>query len=323
MSVMTSTPSGAASRPSRSFSEPDAERLASLAAHLRRGGLAVIPTDTVYGIGAMANDAAAVARLLAAKGRGRQMPPPVLVAGVEQARELLDLSAMQAAQLAALAGAFWPGALTIVLPARTDLGWDLGETGGTLALRMPDHPAALHLLQLTGPLAVTSANHTGDAPATDLSSALAAFPGRARELTSEALASLTDEDRESLSVPGESRSRSAVESQALPSITPEPQGPQAAQEASGSASDIVWVLDGGATAGPTPSTIISLATSQPQILREGLLSAVEIEAVLATASGESSARPAATDLTSQDLDGHAPQEALAAQDASAVREVPA
>lgn len=320
---MTSTSSGAASRPSRSFSEPDAERLAFLAAHLRLGGLAVIPTDTVYGIGAMANDAAAVARLLAAKGRDRQMPPPVLVAGVEQARELLELSAVQAAQLEALAEALWPGALTIVLPARTDLGWDLGETGGTLALRMPDYPAALYLLELTGPLAVTSANHTGDAPATDLRSALAAFPGRTRELTSEAVASLATEVRESLSWHGESGSRSAAEIQALASTGAELQGSQAAQEASGSASDIIWVLDGGATAGPTPSTIISLATSQPQILREGLLSAVDIEAVLATAFGESSARSEAADLAPQDRESLAPREAPAAQDASAPREVPA
>ena len=74
--------------------------------------------------------------------------------------------------------AFWPGALTLVLDARADLDWDLGESGGTVALRMPDHPLALELLRRTGPMAVTSANRTGLAPATDAAAALAAFPGR-------------------------------------------------------------------------------------------------------------------------------------------------
>lgn len=304
---MTSTPSGAASRPSRSFSEPDAERLASLAAHLRAGGLAVIPTDTVYGIGAMANDAAAVARLLAAKGRGRQMPPPVLVGGVDQARQLLELNTRQAVQLQALAEAFWPGALTIVLPARADLGWDLGETGGTLALRMPDHPAALRLLELTGPLAVTSANHTGDAPATDLASALAAFPDRAQELTA-----IQEPSR---SASATMHDPQAAQGSASTSALSEPQELAVAQEPSRSASEIIWVLDGGATPGPTPSTIISLVTPEPQILREGLLSAAEIEAVLADATGEPS--------ISQAADRCGPHNGPAAQGVSATGEVTA
>lgn len=151
------------------------EALERAAAHVQGGGLLVMPTDTVYGIGALASDPAAVARLLAAKGRGRQAPPPVLVPGPQA---LDGLVAALPAAGRALVDAFWPGALTLVLDAVPHLGWDLGETGGTLALRMPDHPLALALLAATGPMAVTSANRTGLAPATDAAAALAAFPGR-------------------------------------------------------------------------------------------------------------------------------------------------
>lgn len=123
-----------------------------------RGGLVVLPTDTVYGIGADAFTAPAVAALLAAKGRGRQMPPPVLIPDV---RTLDGLAIDVPAGARALAEAFWPGGLTLILRAQPSLAWDLGETAGTVALRMPDHPAALALLRRTGPLAVSSANRTG------------------------------------------------------------------------------------------------------------------------------------------------------------------
>ena len=152
-----------------------ARALERAAAHVRAGGLLILPTDTVYGIGALASDAAGVSRLLAAKGRDRRMPPPVLVADPAQAADAV-VRLPDAAR--ALIGAFWPGALTLVLDARADLDWDLGESGGTVALRMPDHPLALELLRRTGPMAVTSANRTGLAPATDAAAALAAFPGR-------------------------------------------------------------------------------------------------------------------------------------------------
>lgn len=152
-----------------------ARALERAAAHVRAGGLLILPTDTVYGIGALASDAAGVSRLLAAKGRDRRMPPPVLVADPAQA---FDVVARPPAAARALIAAFWPGALTLVLDARADLDWDLGESGGTVALRMPDHPLALELLRRTGPMAVTSANRTGLAPATDAAAALAAFPGR-------------------------------------------------------------------------------------------------------------------------------------------------
>ena len=162
--------------PSVPLSAPaPARALERAAAHVRAGGLLILPTDTVYGIGALASDAAGVSRLLAAKGRDRRMPPPVLVADPAQAADAV-VRLPDAAR--ALIGAFWPGALTLVLDARADLDWDLGESGGTVALRMPDHPLALELLRRTGPMAVTSANRTGLAPATDAAAALAAFPGR-------------------------------------------------------------------------------------------------------------------------------------------------
>jgi len=128
---------------------------------LARGALVVLPTDTVYGIGADAFAPAAVAALLAAKGRGRQMPPPVLVPAVATV-DGLCAQVPEAARR--LMEAFWPGALTIICRAQPSLAWDLGETGGTVAVRMPNHPAALALLRRTGPLAVSSANRTG-APA--------------------------------------------------------------------------------------------------------------------------------------------------------------
>ena len=127
-------------------------------AAIGRGGLVVLPTDTVYGVGADAFSRPAVEALLAAKGRGRQMPPPVLVPDV---RTLDGLATDVPDAVRALVARFWPGALTIICRAQPSLDWDLGATRGTVALRMPDHPAALALLRRTGPLAVSSANHTG------------------------------------------------------------------------------------------------------------------------------------------------------------------
>lgn len=133
-----------------------------------RGEVIVLPTDTVYGVGADAFQPQAVARVLAAKGRGRQMPPPVLIPFVKTVEGLArDLSA----PARALMEAFWPGPLTMIVHAQLSLTWDLGETNGTVALRVPDHPAALALLARTGPLAVTSANLTGAPAATTIEGA--------------------------------------------------------------------------------------------------------------------------------------------------------
>ena len=131
-------------------------RLARIA--IGRGELVVVPTDTVYGLAADAFDVAAVQRLLDAKGRTRQSPPPVLVPGTDT---LDALTETVPAEVWALVAAFWPGGLTIILPARESLTWDLGETGGTVAIRMPNNPIVLELLAETGPLAVSSANLTG------------------------------------------------------------------------------------------------------------------------------------------------------------------
>lgn len=128
---------------------------------LSGGMLVVMPTDTVYGLAADAFDAAAVGALLAAKGRGRDMPVPILVGSMET----LGGVAMAGEAAAELVRAFWPGGLTVVCRQQPSLHWDLGETRGTVGVRMPAHEIALELLKKTGPLAVSSANVTGQAPA--------------------------------------------------------------------------------------------------------------------------------------------------------------
>jgi tRNA threonylcarbamoyl adenosine modification protein (Sua5/YciO/YrdC/YwlC family) len=124
-----------------------------------RGELVVIPTDTVYGLAADAFSPAAVQRLLDAKGRDRTAPPPVLVPGIPT---LDAVTEFVPDEVRALVARFWPGGLTVVLRARPTLDWDLGETRGTVAVRMPDQRIALELLAETGPLAVSSANLTGE-----------------------------------------------------------------------------------------------------------------------------------------------------------------
>ena len=117
-----------------------------------------MPTDTVYGLGADAFSPDAVAALLEAKGRGRSMPPPVLVGSVRAAAALTETLGAFGQDLI---DEFWPGPLTLVLKASSTLKWDLGDTNGTVAVRMPLHPVALELLRRTGPMAVSSANKTG------------------------------------------------------------------------------------------------------------------------------------------------------------------
>ena len=135
---------------------------ASLA--VRRGQLVVLPTDTVYGIGADAFEPDAVSALLDAKGRGRDMPPPVLIS---QAATADALALALPGYARTLMEHFWPGPLTLVGKQQPSLQCDLGDTRGTVAIRMPDHPVALELLERTGPLAVSSANLTGQPAATD------------------------------------------------------------------------------------------------------------------------------------------------------------
>ena len=237
-------------QPSASTAHPHPDSLRPACDHLRAGGLVILPTDTVYGIGCNAADAGAVERLLAAKGRGRQMPPPVLVA---DPADLTGIVAQVPEAARALMEAFWPGALTLILEADETLTWDLGETGGTLAVRMPAHELALNLLRRSGPLAVTSANPTGAPPATDAASARAAFPGRVRdieELTADAGAASADWRED------------------------------------------ILLLDGAATPGPVPSTIVTLAGEHaraPRILRQGALALADLERVAGVALSEGTA----------------------------------
>jgi len=129
---------------------------------LRRGELVVLPTDTVYGLAADAFTPGAVTALLAAKGRGRDMPVPVLVASP---RVVEGLALGVDDRVRSVLDAFWPGGLTVVLRHQPTLAWDLGDAAGTVALRMPAHPVALDVLRQAGPLAVSSANRSGQPPA--------------------------------------------------------------------------------------------------------------------------------------------------------------
>ena len=141
-------------------------------AAIGRGELVVIPTDTVYGVAADAFQPAAVRALVEAKGRTPASPPPVLVPGLPT----LDALAERVPDaVRALVDTLWPGPLTVIVAARSSLDWDLGETRGTVALRMPDDRIALELLAETGPLACSSANRTGEPPARTGREALAAL----------------------------------------------------------------------------------------------------------------------------------------------------
>jgi tRNA threonylcarbamoyl adenosine modification protein (Sua5/YciO/YrdC/YwlC family) len=136
--------------------------VADAAAAAHRGELIVLPTDTVYGIGTRPDDPAATARVFAAKQRARDLELPVLVASMSEARELAAFDD----RAERVADAYWPGPLTIVLPrGPAASAWDLGGDASTVGVRAPRHPLALAVLGETGPLAVTSANRSGEPPA--------------------------------------------------------------------------------------------------------------------------------------------------------------
>ncbi|TFV64993.1 UNVERIFIED_ORG: threonylcarbamoyl-AMP synthase [Bacillus sp. AZ43] len=130
---------------------------------ISRGELVLLPTDTVYGVAADAFTPAAVTRLLAAKNRGRAMPVPVLIG---EASTLAGLVVNLPPTAHALAQAFWPGGLTLVMEHAPSLAWDLGDAEGTVAVRLPDDEITRDLLRRTGPLAVSSANRSGRPAAT-------------------------------------------------------------------------------------------------------------------------------------------------------------
>jgi len=186
---------------------------------IQRGRLVVLPTDTVYGVAADAFDPDAVARLLAAKGRGREMPPPVLVSTATTLDALASKVPDYARELTA---AFWPGPLTLVCHDQPSLRWDLGETHGTVAVRMPDHDLAREILDRTGPLAVSSANLTGSPAATDADAAVEMLGDR-----------------------------------------------------------VAVVVDGGATAGAIPSTIVDVTGDRPRLLRLGMITVAQLDEAMA------------------------------------------
>jgi tRNA threonylcarbamoyl adenosine modification protein (Sua5/YciO/YrdC/YwlC family) len=132
--------------------------ISSAVSALKDGRLVVMPTDTVYGLGADAFNGTAVASLLAAKGRGRDMPVPVLVGSWHTIDGLVYTVPGAARELIR---AFWPGALSLVVRQAPSLQWDLGDAHGTVMLRMPLHPVAIELLREVGPMAVSSANKSG------------------------------------------------------------------------------------------------------------------------------------------------------------------
>ena len=143
-------------------------------AALDRGEIVVVPTDTVYGVAVSPKIPGAIDRVVALKGRERTAPPPFLVGGVDQVWPLL-VEGSHTAEVTALINALWPGGLTMVLPVNPGLDWDIGETNGTIAVRMPNEPVLLELLRSYGPLAVTSANLTGEPPCESAYTALNVF----------------------------------------------------------------------------------------------------------------------------------------------------
>jgi len=144
--------------------------LETAVAAVRAGEVIVLPTDTVYGVGADAFAPAAVQRLLEAKHRGRDLPPPVLVG---DAAVVKALASGVDDRVLSLADAFWPGPLTLVLRAHDSLRLDLGDRGDTIAVRVPDHDVTRELLRRTGPLAVSSANTHGNPAALTVEDAVA------------------------------------------------------------------------------------------------------------------------------------------------------
>ncbi len=143
--------------------------LEAAAAAASGGRLVVMPTDTVYGIGADAFSSIAVRALLAAKGRGPDMPVPVLVGSWMTIEGLVTEVTPTARKLIE---AFWPGGLSLVVEQAPSLAWDLGDTHGSVMVRMPLHPVALDLLRAVGPMAVSSANRSGQPPATTVDAAV-------------------------------------------------------------------------------------------------------------------------------------------------------
>jgi L-threonylcarbamoyladenylate synthase len=155
------------------MSEPSVTALTAAGRALLRGEVVGLPTDTVYGLGALATSKAAVSRLFDLKGRPDDVAIAVLIADLEQALALVDPPANE---LAKLAKAFWPGPLTVVVPRREPSTVALGGDEATIGLRCPDDRFVRRLCAATGPLAVTSANRHGEPPTTSAAALASIFP---------------------------------------------------------------------------------------------------------------------------------------------------
>ena len=144
--------------------EPQEAALSAAERALSRGELVVLPTDTVYGIAARPDMSGSISRLFIAKHRPRELTLPVLVATIEDAERIARLDE----RARALAERFWPGGMTLVMPrSEASAGWELGSEGASVGVRVPADEIVRALLARTGPLAVTSANRSGEAtPAT-------------------------------------------------------------------------------------------------------------------------------------------------------------
>ena len=149
------------------------EAVAAAGAVLAAGGVVGLPTDTVYGLAVAPGVAGATAAVFALKGRPEDTPLPVLVDGPEQAGEVGDL----AGAAGELARRLWPGGLTLVVPRRPGVDWDLGGPPHTIGLRCPAHPVPRQLCARCGPLATTSANRHGEPALAGAAEVVEAFPG--------------------------------------------------------------------------------------------------------------------------------------------------
>ena len=225
---------------------------------IRAGESVVFPTDTVYGIAADPFSAPAVQGLLDAKHRGRDMPPPVLI-GDADVLEAYTRDVPAAARL--LANRYWPGPLTLILTAQSSLRMDLGETQGSIGVRVPDHEVARAILRATGPLAVSSANISGEPAATDEAEARRQLRG-----------------------------------------------------------SVAVYVDGGATPGPTPSTIVDFASDlSGRVLRVGAISMEELRKLLPGLAGP---EPDPVPDDSVPADDPDPQKQAVADDAASASGTP-
>lgn len=156
------------------ISASDLDAAARIGETLVGGGVVVAPTDTVYGLLALPDDADAITRIFALKGRSADVPVAVLCASTMQA---FSIAGTLSASAAVLAAAHWPGPLTLVLPRQPDLEWDIGEPRSTIGVRCPDHALVRRVAENVGPIAATSANRHGEPTATTAAEAAASLTG--------------------------------------------------------------------------------------------------------------------------------------------------